>query len=417
MSRTGRTRREGTPAGLPRLRPLDFVTAEWDGERVACARDHEGLLKGPVIVPLPIMLVALLLDGRRDAVAVQVEYARLSGGMLLPPADLDRIVRDLDMHGLLDSPALAARRRAAAEEYRASSHRVMAHAGTAYPAEPSACAALLERWLGGAGSRAGDGATASWPRGILAPHIDFARGGAMYGRAYAALSDLPAGACIVTVGVSHAGTVTPYVATAKDYETPFGVVPVDRALLSAVAKRVAFDPLAEEPVHRGEHSVEFQVVWLAHVLRGRPFTVLPVLAGPLDAHVTNGTPAAVPAIEEFIGAVREAVAAAGRPVYVVGGVDLSHVGPRFGDDEPVGPALMQRASAADLGALRFVEAGDAEGWWRAVAADGNPSHVCGLGAVYTVLRLLAPVKGRVLGYDQGVDPAGGLVGFSAVVFE
>jgi hypothetical protein len=159
------------------------------------------------------------------------------------------------------------------------------------------------------------------------------------------------------------------------------------------------------------------MVWLAHMLRGRPFTVLPVLTGPLDAHVTNGTPAAVPAIEDFIGAVREAIAAAGRPVCVVGGVDLSHVGPRFGDDEPMGPALTQRASAADLGALRFVESGDAEGWWRGIAAGGNPSHVCGHGAIYTVLRLLAPVKGRVLGYDQGVDPAGGLVGFSAVVFE
>jgi AmmeMemoRadiSam system protein B len=425
MSRTARTRRRATPAALPRLRPLDFVPAEWDGERVVCARDHEGLLEGPVIVPLPIMLVALLLDGRRDAVAVQVEYARLSRGVLLPPADLDRIVRDLDTHGLLDSPALAARRRAAADEYRASAHRAMAHAGSAYPAEPAACATLLERWLGGAGSSAAAGqasrprgaGAASWPRGILAPHIDFARGGAIYGRAYAALSGLPAGACIVIVGVSHAGSAAPYVATAKDYETPFGVVPVDRALLSAVAKRAPFDPLAEEPVHRGEHSVEFQVVWLAHMLRGRPFTVLPMLTGPLDAHVTNGTPAAVPAIEEFIGAVREAMAAAGRPVCVVGGVDLSHVGPRFGDDEPVGPALGQRASAADLGALRFVEVGDAEGWWRAVAAGGNPSHVCGLGAVYTVLRLLAPVKGRLLGYDQGVDPAGGLVGFSAVVFE
>src|SRR5215469_9599129 len=128
MSRSARTPRGGTPAALPRLRPLDFVTVDWDGERVVCARDHEGLLKGPVIVPVPIMLVALLLDGRRDAVAVQVEYARLSGGMLLPPADLDRIVRDLDAHGLLDSPALAARRRAAADEYRASSRRAMAHA-------------------------------------------------------------------------------------------------------------------------------------------------------------------------------------------------------------------------------------------------------------------------------------------------
>lgn len=402
---------------LPRLRPLDFVSVEWNGERVVCARDHEGLLDGSVLLPLPIMLVALLLDGRRDAGAVQVEYARLSGGMLLPPADLDRIVRELDAHGLLDSPALAARRRAAAHAYRAAPHRAMAHAGTAYPAEPAACSAVLDRYLLDAGGPGNGTVPAAAPRGILAPHIDFARGGAMYGRAYAPLSGLPDGVCVVVVGVAHAGAAAPYVLTGKGYETPFGVVEVDRPLLEAVAARAPFDPLEEEPVHRGEHSVEFQVLWLAHVLRGRSFTVLPVLTGPLDAHTPNGTPAAVPAVEAFIGALREAIAAANRPVCVVGGVDLSHVGPRFGDQEAVGASLARRASSADLAALRHVETGDAEAWWRTVAADGNRCHVCGLGAIYTVLRLLAPVTGRVLGYDQGVDPAGGLVGFSAVAFE
>jgi AmmeMemoRadiSam system protein B len=405
------------------------VTAEWNGERVACVRDYEGLLDGPVLVPLPIMLAAMLLDGRRDARAVQVEYARLSGGMLLSSVDLDRIVRDLDAHGLLEGSALEARRRAVAEAYRAAPHRAMAHAGTGYPVEPSACAAALARYLEGAGTHVaqgpsadggrwtGDGAAPRWPRGILAPHIDFGRGGPMYGRAYAALSRLPTGVCVIVVGVAHAGAAAPYVLTSKGYETPFGVVEVDRRLLKAVTARVPFDPLAEEPVHRGEHSIEFQVLWLAHLLRGRTFTVLPVLTGPLNAHTSNGSPAAVPAVEAFITGLRAAIAEANRPVCVVGGVDLSHVGPRFGDDEPMGPSLAQRASETDRAALRHVEAGDAEAWWQTVAADGNRCHVCGLGAVYTVLRLLAPVRGRVLGYDQGVDPAGGLVGFSAVHFE
>jgi MEMO1 family protein len=407
---------------LPRLRPLDLVTVDWNGERVVCARDNEGLAEGPVIVPLPVMLVALLLDGRRDAEAVRAEYARLSGGILLAPADLDRIVRDLDAHGLLDSPALAARRRAMVDAYRAAPHRAMAHAGTGYPADATMCAEALERHRA-AGNRAEPrerpADPVAWPRGILAPHIDFARGGPMYGRAYTPLSTLPAGVCVVVVGVAHAGSAAPYVVTAKDHATPFGVVEVDRPLLDAVRTSVPFDPLAEEAVHRGEHSVEFQVLWLAHMLRGRPFTILPVLTGPLDpdGDGADGTPAGRADVDAFIVALRDAMARSGRPMCVVGGVDLSHVGPRFGDADHVGPALAQRASAADRAALRYVERGDAEGWWRTVAGGGNRCHVCGLGAIYTVLRLLAPVSGRVLGYDQGVDPAGGLVGFSAVVFD
>lgn len=409
--------RGASPAPLPRLRALDLVAAEWDGRRVVCARDYEGLLDGPVVVPLPIMLVALLLDGRRDARAVRAEYARASGGAMLPPADLDRIVRDLDAHGLLDSPALAERRRAAVDAYRAAPHRAMAHAGTGYPAEPDACAAVLEGYLAAGGGNGTAPRRPARPRGILAPHIDFARGGALYGRAYTALAHLPAGVCVVVVGVAHAAPRAPYVLTGKGYETPFGVVNVDRALLDAIVERSPFDPLAEESVHRGEHSVEFQVLWLAHMLRGRRFTVLPVLTGLLDGDGPGGTPAGVPAVEAFITALRTAIAGIGRPVCIVGGVDLSHVGPRFGDSERLGPELARRAHDADLAALRHVEGGDAEGWWRTVAGGGNACHVCGLGAIYTVLRLLSPVRGRVLGYDQGADPAGGLVGFPAVVFE
>ena len=35
-------------------------------------------------------------------------------------------------------------------------------------------------------------------------------------------------------------------------------------------------------------------------------------------------------------------------------------------------------------------------------------------AIYTVLRVLSPVRGQILDYRQGEDPAGGLVGFAAV---
>jgi AmmeMemoRadiSam system protein B len=410
---------------VPRLRPLDLVATEWNGQQVVCARDYEGLLPSPVLLPLPVVLVASLLDGRRDLRDVQAEYARLTGGALLPSWDLDRIVRDLDAHGLLDSPALEARRREVAAAFRAAPSRAAAHAGVSYPAEPDALAEVLVRYLNGPPGDGGRDGTVpgaaceamnGLPRGLLAPHIDFGRGGRTYGRAYRTLADLPDGACVVILGVAHAGPPAPYTLTTKGYDTPFGTLEVDRQLLDAVLSSAPCDTLAHEPVHRTEHSIEFQAVFLAHLTRGRRITILPVLTGSLDALCGGASPSTAPEIEGFIAALRQALAALDRPVCVVGGVDLSHVGPRFGDAEPVGPALAAQARAFDLGALERVVAGDAEGFWRIVAADGNRRRVCGLGAIYTVLRLLEPVRGRLLDYDQGVDPAGGLVGFSAVVF-
>ena len=413
---------------VPKLRPLDLVAGEWQGRRAVYARDYEGLLESPVLLPLPVFFVALLLDGRREIIDVQGEYARLTGGTILSREDLDRIIQDLDAHHLLETPRLAQRRRDVEQAYRAAPHRSPAHAGVSYPADPAGLAAALQGFLTAAedGRPARDGGKANrseeWsqgngrrPRGLLAPHIDFLRGGPTYGRAYGAVGEIPAGTCVVVVGVAHAGPPAPYVLTTKGYATPGRVIEVDRPLLDAVASRYPFDAMAHEAVHRTEHSIEFQVLFLDHLAGGRPLTILPVLCSSFEPWCGRASPSQLGEVESFIAALREAIAEAGRPVMVVGGVDLSHVGPRFGDAEAVGPTLAAAARADDLAALDQVVAGDAEGFWRTVMADGNRRRVCGLSAIYTVLRLLAPTRGHLLAYNQGEDPAGGMVGFAAAV--
>jgi MEMO1 family protein len=400
---------------VPKLRSLDLVAGQWNGQQAVMARDHEGLLESPVLLPLPVFLVAALLDGRRDVLDVQVEYARLTRGEILPQWDLDRIISDLDAHHLLETPRLAERRREVAAVFRAAPHRPPAHAGASYPADPDALQADLQKFLQPvAQDTAAEAEAGEAPaRGVLAPHIDFQRGGATYGRAYRWLRNVPAGACAVVIGVAHAGPPSPFVLTTKGYATPSRVLDTDRRLLDAVVSRYPYDPFAHEAVHRNEHSIEFQILFLDHLARDRTITVLPVLCSSFEPWCGGRSPAEVPEIESFVTALRDAIAAEDRPVVVIGGVDLSHMGPRFGDAEAVGPALAAAARQGDLLALDRVAAGDAEGFWRAVSADGNPRRVCGLSAIYTVLRVLAPVRGRILEYRQGEDPAGGLVGFAA----
>lgn len=403
---------------VPKLRPLDLVAGQWNGQQAVVARDHEGLLESPVLLPFPVFLVAILLDGCREPLDVQAEYARLTGGQLLPQPDLDRIIGDLDLHHLLETPRLAQRRREIGAVYRAAPHRLPAHAGASYPADPAALGAALQRFLDAAPQGPDDDPRRrSRVRGVLAPHIDFHRGGTTYGRAYRCLPDIAAGACAVVIGVAHAGPPAPYVLTAKSYATPTRVIDVDQPLLEAVTSRYPHDAFAHEAVHRNEHSIEFQVLFLDHLAQGRPLTILPVLCSNFEQWCGAGSPAEVSEIESFIVALRDALAAETRPVVLVGGVDLSHMGPRFGDAEAVGPSLAEVARAGDLAALTRVTAGDAEGFWQSVMADGNRRRVCGLSAIYTVLRALAPVRGHVLEYRQGEDPAGGLVGFAACTFD
>src|SRR5207244_12641749 len=73
---------------------------------------------------------------------------------------------------------------------------------------------------------------------------------------------------------------------------------------------------------------------------------------------------------------------------VVGGVDLSHVGPQFGDPDAVTSQTLDWLANEDQAMLSAVAAGDADAFYEAVAKDGDRRRVCGLTPIYTVLKAL-----------------------------
>ena len=395
-------------AALPRLRPLDVFPVRQGGESLIAVRDPEGLVEGVMLLPPLVYLVAALLDGRRTAVEVQAEYVRRSGGDLLVGEDLRRVVEELDRVGLLETDTLEARRRAVEDAFRASPVRAARHAGASYPEDPQALRAALDGYLGGAD---GGELVGLSPRGIIAPHIDFPRGGWCYGWAYAALRASPATSFVV-LGVAHTAPPVPFVLTEKPFDTPLGTVPVDREFVRALQAR-AGDLTAHEIVHRTEHSLEFQLVFMQRALDGRPFTITPILCSSFDAWAAEGSPRDVEGVERVVSALREVIRERA-DVAVVVSVDFSHVGPRFGDSAPVDDALASRTSLADRAVLEAIVRGDPDGFWRTVAAGGNPRRIDALSAVYTALRVLEPVEGRLLRYGQALDPAGGIVSFASL---
>ncbi|HPF69673.1 MAG TPA: AmmeMemoRadiSam system protein B, partial [Candidatus Krumholzibacteria bacterium] len=74
------------------------------------------------------------------------------------------------------------------------------------------------------GAAAPDGDVA----GVIAPHLDYARGAPCYADAYAILDEAPPAERYVILGTNHAGLGRGVVATGKDFLTPLGRVPTDR---------------------------------------------------------------------------------------------------------------------------------------------------------------------------------------------
>ena len=262
-------------------------------------------------------------------------------------------------------------------------------------------------------------------RGLIAPHIDHVRGQKSYAAAYAALGRslapcLSEGADLfILLGTAHAETSERFALTRKDFETPLGRAKTDAGIVDALAKASGRDPsggasgrdlFADEFVHRAEHSIELELVFVQHLCQKakRDFRIVPVLCGNCHEAMEEGkSPAELPGVKAFIDALRDVLASAKGRAVVIAGADLAHVGPRFGTPEKVTPARLGDVERADRASLAFVEKGDADAFAGHVALDGNARNICGVGPIWTALKALEPCAATLLGYEQWVEEDGG----------
>jgi AmmeMemoRadiSam system protein B len=191
---------------------------------------------------------------------------------------------------------------------------------------------------------------------------------------------------------------------------------VDREVVDAIAAQAGQDCFGSELAHRSEHSIEFQAVFLRHLFGERhEFRVVPILASFAHEAMYRGQqPDDDPRVPRFLGALRETLEASGRRAVVIAGADLAHMGPRFGDPDPLSAEAMDAMARDDRAMLTSVEQGDADAFFTAVAADGDRRRICGFSPIYALLRVLAGGRGDVRHYGYWPDPQG-VVSFASVV--
>ncbi len=77
--------------------------------------------------------------------------------------------------------------------------------------------------------------------GLVAPHLDYPRGGPCYLAAYRVLAENGPVERAVILGTNHHGRGTSVVATGKDFRTPLGTTRTDRAFLTELEHRCGTD--------------------------------------------------------------------------------------------------------------------------------------------------------------------------------
>jgi len=406
-------------ASAPRLRRVEAFPVEHEGRTCVALRDPAGYTAAIVLLHGPLLDIVSLFDGEHTIADIQAAMMRRHG-QLVERRQLEEIAESLDHQGFLDGPGFAERRAAIDNDFLASPTRPAIHAGTAYATDAEELRAMIDGFFtppAGPGPIDGRGIGGPQVRAVIAPHIDFHRGGPAYAWAYRDLAERSQADVFVVFGTCHTGMEHPFALTRKDYASPLGDIPVDRDFVEALSKRARQDCFGSELAHRVEHSIEFQAVFLRSLYADREIRIVPVLASfAHEAMLTGRRPDDDPRVPRFLDAVAETIAASGHRVALVAGADLAHLGPRFGDPAPVSTPELARIEREDRAMLEPVTAGDAQAFFESVARDGDRRRICGLSPIYALLRTLGRGAGSVKRYGQWPDP-NGVVSFASVVLE
>jgi AmmeMemoRadiSam system protein B len=384
-------------------------------------RDTEGIAPGAMVVPMAWSAALARFDGKRSIDEIARDAFRASGNPV-DAADIARLAEDLEHAWMLDSPRFQARRREVVRAFNASAVRPAAHAGGAYHGDRRKLAAFIDQRCLAPARASGAASTSPRPStparmvGLCAPHMDLWRAAVGYGHAYAALATAlarPEHASIdtfVLLGTSHALMRKPYAVCAKTFATPLGALDPDREILAELSDLSSFDVHADQYLHKNEHSIEFQAVFLRHLIGERPAAIVPILCGLSESQARRRDPAEDERAESFLQALGEAIERRRERVLVIAGADLAHVGPRFGDPAPLDAHELEALRERDRTSIERAVVVDAPGFFADVVEDLDVRRVCGLGPIYTLLRAMPRrARGQMLHYEQCVDPSEGSV--------
>ncbi len=407
---------------FPKLRDeIDAAPASREGEVFYIIYDRAGIAPSRLLLSPLALLVATRLDGQSSILDITDKLSREIGDDSLTCSDVGGIVDALADAMFLDTPAFHDFHAQADRDFRMALLRQPGSAGSAYADDASRLAEDLDKMLAEAPPPEEPlGKKRGYPAGIIVPHIDFMRGANGYGQSYRFLRECDAPRTVVVIGTAHLPLSERFCLCEKDFATPLGTVAVDRDVAAAIREELAGVADVDKDVlaHRGEHSVELQAVWLRHIY-GDQVKMVSILANSLGEFIEGGIDPARAAGDPVLAAMTSCLrrlAGAGS-VMLMASADLSHAGPRFGDEREVTNKFLAEVEEADRAYLSAV-AGDAAAGLACLAEHGDKFHVCGSACIYTVGQALSGRSGRLLGYHQAWTPEmSQAVTYASMVFE
>jgi len=396
---------------LPSLRgDLDIMPSPIKDRPGILMRDTFRFSDATLVIPPPLVHSLTFFDGTRTDADLKGELARL-----VQKDEIDavagQLIAALSDAGFLEDETFANLREKRLSAFAASPVREAAFAGSAYPAELDPLKGVMQRYLGPPPS------TGEATIGIAAPHVSPEGGWQCYRAAYRTLPPELADATFVVLGTSHYGQPDKFGMTRKCFETPFGRTGIDEALVDELAVQPAV--LMEDYCHAVEHSIEFQVLFLQAILSPE-VRILPILCGTFGRHFNGGgLPEDDEGVRRFIAGLGEIAEREKRRLFWVLGVDMAHMGVRYGDrfSARAEQDEMTLVRQRDMRRIEQVNGGDARGFWGLVQEGGDDDlKWCGSSPIYTFMKAVPQARGRLHRYEQWNIDEQSVVSFAGMSF-
>lgn len=396
-----------------RLRPnLDFMPSPVPDRPGLVIRDPFHYSDATLIIPPALVPSLEFFDGERSETDLRACLVRITGDL-----DVSGLMRHLEetlsTAGFLDDDNYARLRDTAEKTFADAPRREPSHSGSGYPAEAGELTETMAGYLNGAAN-----VDSGQVLAIAAPHVSPFGGVESYRAAYASLSPNDAERTFVILGTSHYGQPDRLGLTRKPFATPFGETRTDTGLVDRLVAQAGDGVLLEDYCHSVEHSIEFQVVFLQHLF-GPSIRILPILCGSYARSLYHGgMPEEDECVRRTLGVLGEIAAEEGDRLLWVMGVDMAHMGRRYGDalDARAGQDEMEKVARRDRARIERMEQGDAAGFWSLVQENQDDLKWCGSAPIYTFLKVAPPARGSLLHYQQWNIDERSVVSFAGLKF-
>ena len=400
----------------PVLRNLQYSPIKEQDEQYMVLWDPSGLSHEKLILPLNYFFIIQHLDGQHSLEQIGALYLRRFGEFLMPDK-LQRLLSELEGKLFLEGPKVEAVRAQRQAAYRQAPFRPAVFAGKSYEPDGFKLRRQLEGFYA---SNEGPGQKPSVNKGrrikgLIAPAYDLKQAGPIYAWSYKELNQAESPDVFILLGACHAGMDSVFAVTDRDFQTPLGVVPVNRGLAEAL-RTTGADWFQDDLAHQQEHCLEFQMPFLQDAVSSqKTFSMLPVLCN--FSALSLREPEVRAEVDRFVGALTTACEAAGASPCIIASGDLGHIGMRYGDSSPPTDFSFHRCMQNDLAMLKYVEELKPDEFAEFVQKENDSRRISGFAPIYTLLRLMSAEQGEVLRYDRGItDQFNSTVTYASIVF-